>query len=173
MHIKYKLTTQDYINFNLYRIKHDEHGIAMVKKQRVMGSVSLMLLGAVFVIFSKVGQAAIAAIMIALSTFWYFNYPRLAQKRIVKATEKALKNANASDFFKELDVTVSEDGVAESDTSFTWEQVTSSLELRDTVYIFFEDNTTLIVPKRAVEDNYEDLLSIVQSSSKVFDSIEL
>ena len=173
MQIKYSLTTEDYINFNLYRMKHDEKGVAMVKKQRLLGCIGIMLLGAVFVAYAKVGQAILAVVMIAIATFWYFNYPRLVEKRITKSTEKALKNANTSDFFRELSVTLTKDEISESDHHFTWDNVEVSIEMNETLYLFLDDNSTLIIPKRGVVEEYDEILNIVQTLSKSFNSIEL
>lgn len=164
MNIKYSLNNDDYINFNLYRLKDDEKGQEMVKKQRLFGSISLMLFGAVLVYFAKTGKLIISLIVVGFSTFWYINYPNLAKKRIIKSTTKALSNQNTSDFFRELNITISEDSIQEGDLKFSWDQVTRSVDSKEAFYFFFDDNTSLIVPKRVI-DNVEDCKKLVEASS--------
>lgn len=171
MRIKYNLEKEDYINFNLYRIQYDDSAIEMIKKQKVLGSLAFILLGAAMVFFANRGQVIVALVMIAISAFWYFNFPNLARKRVVKATTKALNNPNVSDFFKDLDVSITYDNISESDQVFSWDQIKNSVETNDYLYVFFEDNTTLIIPKRVVMDSFDELKTIVFSSAKQFESI--
>lgn len=165
MNFKYNLMEEDYINFNIYRITIDENGISMLKKQRLTGAFSLLLMGALFVYFSNYAKFLISTFIIFLALFWYYNYPKLAKKRVVKATEKALSNKDISNFYEELDVSITTEGIVESDTLHPWGKINKCIVVDGTIYVFYDDTTTLIIPKRITHEYYDELLEIIKRSN--------
>lgn len=171
MEIKYKLDTEDFINFNLYHIEFNEAIKKQLQKQRIVGSVLILLVGLVMAYFAKNSQMIIAVAMILMAGFWYLNFPRTVQGRIRKSTEKGIKNGQLANLLHEITINISEDGVEESneETTFNtkWENIKQYVTINNYLYLFLENNNAILIPKRALDiDQLEDLDNLIRSNYK-------
>ena len=171
MKLKYSLETKDYVNFNLYHIEYTDSIKAKLKKQRISGTLLLVIIGLIALYFAKNSQLTVALVAFGIAGYWYINFPKSAKSRVVKSTEKAIKDGKLGDLFREVTIEINENGISESldesSNSSDWSVINQVVEINDYFYYFLENNNAIVVPKRLLsEDQVEELRVIAKDNYK-------
>lgn len=169
MKLKYSLETIDYVNFNLYHIEYTDTIKAKLKKQRISGTLLLVIVGLIGVYFAKNSQMTVALVAFGIAVYWYLNFPKSAKTRVIKSTEKAVKDGKLGDLFREVTIEINEKGISESledmSNSSDWSTISKIVEVNDYLYYFLENNNAVVVPKRIItEDELEELRIIAKNN---------
>lgn len=168
MKLTYTLGKEDYINFNLYHIQNTDGFADKLKKQRIMGTLSFLIVGLFMGMFSSKARPLILALMLIVSVFWFINFPFFAKARIKKRTDKIMDSPQFQHLFAEINLEFSEDGITEgledNCKQVAWDTVSKIVEQDGYKYIFFTDNSSLIIPYRALDETgLSELREIIEA----------
>ncbi len=157
MKIIYNLEASDYVNFNQYQIQHFDKAKNKLERQRIAVSVVFVLIGVLLYFISNKYQVAVAMIFVAVSIYWYMNFPSLAKTRVINSTNKAIDKNQLSSLFDEVVLELSEVGIKEDANKKTfessWEDVNSIVKSLEYIYIFLTSESAIIIPKRVLDEN--------------------
>ncbi|WP_342506970.1 YcxB family protein [Sporosarcina sp. FSL K6-2383] len=166
MNIHYELTEEDYINFNLYHIKHSKIGKRSLLLQRI-ASPFIFIIGAYF--YSVIGNLPFLPLFITffiISALWVIYYPKYFYGLIARNAKKMIKEGKNDDLLGNHQLQMSDDGLvdttANKETKMTWSAITSVKE--DDGYFFFYNSSVsaYILPKREL-DHVDEVRQYIQS----------
>lgn len=144
MTIEYKITEEDYINFNLYHMQNSPSQKNLYNILRFILPVPLM--GYIYFTGTRqLNQPAIYWGIIALGfyVFWIYMYSKLNKRTIRKQSEKMLNEGDNSSLFGK-----------------------KTLDIVDDVLIITEENATTTLSKDSIKDikEYDDMLLLYLSA---------
>lgn len=162
MKITYSLEDKDYIDFNLYHIQYTEKTKNKLVIQRITGTILFIVAGGVMSYFANKFQIIIFAFMAIIGIFWFINFPKLANSRVRKSTEKALSKAQITSLFNQLTLELTEGGILENNSNgenlIRWDHVDSSVYTDEYIYLILKDKSAIIIPNRIL--NLEELIQL-------------
>lgn len=157
MEIKFKITEEDYINFNLYHIENSPAQKKTYNLLRyampILFSVPVYAVGAV--LFKQPGGywAAIALLFVA---GWIVLWPNQYKKLIKRETQKILQEGDNSAIFGTKNMLIEEDSI-KIISEFTSEEIAkeSIKEIKiyeDMILIYLSSVTAQIIPTMDLDD---------------------
>ena len=129
MEIRYSLTEEDYLNFNMFHIKNSKTAKRALNMQRFL--TPILFIVASFVL-SKVGNISFLGLFIAfliVSILWIIFYPRYFYSYVIRNTKKMIKEGKNDGLLGEHCMIFSEEGIVDStttsETKVTWSGIIS------------------------------------------------
>lgn len=156
MELHYDITKQDYIDFNLNYFVNN----AMVQRSILMTRIAtavLVLVGGTVLMYWVKGLSVLSvAAYLALAALCFFGTPWYMKRKVVKNTERILRNANNKQLCGPKTLTLREDEFELSgeneDTVYKYEAVQRTATDAGHYYIFVDEFSAVIVPFSAFAD---------------------
>lgn len=152
----YFLEEKDYIDFNLFQLEHSETIKKRLRIQRIMLFLLFALVALLAFLFLNRFRLLAAGLFLLMGILWYWNFPNFARKRMTKSTKKAIASGRASNLFDEVVLEIRPDEIIErksgSEYKTNWEKLDSFSENEESIYLIFNDQQSLIIPKRALKE---------------------
>lgn len=167
--IDFKITKEDYIEFNTYHMEHSPAVKKAIFIQRYI--VSLVYLIAPFV-FSRISEIPFLFWMIPFAIIyilWVCFYPRRIRRLTEKRIKKMLEEGDNSEFLGDQCMTLTEEGVEKksptSERKNSWASVQRIVETKNLLMIYVSAVSAYLVPLRAFEkaEEKEVFLSFLKS----------
>jgi len=114
MNIHYELTEEDYINFNLYHIKHSKMGKRSLLLQRIV-SPFIFIIGAY--LYSVIGNLPFLPLFITfavMSILWVIFYPKYFYGLIARNAKKMIKEGKNDDLLGNHQLEMTEEGLVDT-----------------------------------------------------------
>lgn len=167
MEIKYHLTEEDYLNFNLFHVRNSKSAVRSLNIQRFMGPI-IFIVAAFFIANfddSMPIWLALVAYLLA-SILWIVFYPKYYYGFLKRMTKKMLKEGKNEGLLGDHLMRMTDEGIVDShrngETRVNWSGIQSFKESDDTFYIYNSAVSAYILPKRDMADP-EEVRSFIQS----------
>jgi Ca2+/Na+ antiporter len=164
--IRYSLTEEDYLNFNLFHIKNSNTAKKALNMQRFLMPIIFIVLSYVF---SKVGNLSFIGLLIAfliVSILWVMFYPKYFYSYVIRNTRKMIKEGKNDGLIGEHHMIFSEEGIIDStsngETKVTWSGIKTFSEDKNSIYLYNSSVSAYILPKREMDD-VEKIKTYLQS----------
>jgi len=155
MEIKYNLTEEDYIHFNLFHIKNSKTAIRSLNIQRFIGPIIFIISAFVF---SKIGDVPFLGLFITflvMSILWIFLYPKYFYSHVIRHVKKMIKEGKNDGLLGEHKMMLTEEGIidttANGETKVNWSGIESYKEDNDYFYLYNSSVSAYILPKRKLD----------------------
>lgn len=168
MKISYKLTEQDYIDFNIYHMNTSETLKKSILIQRLIGPL-LFLIG-IFVV-NKISDIPLwywSGIFIITGLLWFIFYPKRIEKRFRKQVLKMLSEGQNKDLFTESTLSVNEDGIIHlnsyKEINIKWNTVNRIEITAHHIFIYDSAISAIIIPLSAfsTKDEEEKFIELIK-----------
>lgn len=156
MEISYKLTEEDYLDFNL---NHGNNSPSIKKSiliQRLMGPVIFFM--ASFLTAKRTGIPLWYWFILfgIVSIIWYAFYPKYINWEVSRRTLKMLKEGNNKNILEERTITLTAEGIKETSLNkeerVAWESIEKIEETQRNIYVYLSSISAFIIPIRAFKD---------------------
>ena len=166
MEIRYSLTEEDYLNFNMFHIKNSKTTKRALNMQRFLMPIIFIVLSYVL---SKVGNMSFFGLFIALlivSILWIIFYPRYFYSYVFRNTKKMIKEGKNDGLLGEHLMILSEEGIIDSnsngETKVTWSGIKTFKEDEHNIYLYNSSVSAYILPKREL-NNIDEMKTYLKS----------
>lgn len=166
MEIKYHLTEEDYINFNMFHIKNSKTAMRSLTIQRFIGPIIFIISSYVF---SKIGDVPFLGLFITfliLSILWVIFYPKYFYSHVIRHVKKMIKEGKNDGLLGEHHMMMTEDGIVDSttngETKVNWSGIQQIKENDDYFYLYNSSVSAYILPKRELH-NLDEISSFLKS----------
>lgn len=156
MEIKYNLTEEDYLNFNMFHVKNSKTIKRTLNTQRFITPIIFIALP---FIFSKIGNTPFFGLFIAfllVSIIWILFYPKFFYNSVIRNTRKIIKEGKNDGLLGEHHMILTEEGIVDStpsgETKVTWSGIKAFKEDEHNIYLFNSSVSAYILPKRELHD---------------------
>lgn len=156
MEIKYSLTEEDYLTFNLFHIKNSKTAKRSLDIQRFLTPVIFIALS---YILSKLGNLSFLGLLISfliVSILWIIFYPKYFYSYVSRHTKKMIKEGKNDGLLGEHRMVLSEEGIVDStsngETKVAWSGIKAFKEDKHNIYLYNSAVSAYILPKRELDD---------------------
>ena len=162
MKISYKLTSEDFLEFNLYTASKSE----LTQKKQKRGMILLFfIIGimAVYLVADKQYETLIyPAILVVIVIFFYKKYFRWRMK---KGYQKYIKSVHADQLNKEESIEIKQKSIAVDNQSGKGSIALSDVvQLNETTHLFMfllQSGTSIVIPKRELKSE-DEFIGLIQ-----------
>lgn len=166
MEIRYGLTEEDYLNFNMFHIKNSKTAKRALNMQRFLTPLIFIVLSYVL---SKVGNLSFFELFITfliVSILWIIFYPRYFYSYVIRNTKKMIKEGKNDGLLGEHHMILTEEGIIDStstgETKVTWPGIKTLCEDKSNIYLYNSSVSAYILPKRELDD-VEEIITYLKS----------
>lgn len=156
MEIKYNLTEEDYVNFNMFHVKNSKVVNRALNMQRFLTPIIFIIAS---IVFSKVGGMPFPGVFITflvVSIVWMIFYPKYFYSHIIRNTKKMIKEGKNDGLLGEHQMILSEEGIIDStsngETKVSWSGIQTLSEDNYNIYLYNSSVSAYILPKRELDD---------------------
>ncbi|WP_027409753.1 YcxB family protein [Anoxybacteroides tepidamans] len=166
MEIRYRLTEEDYINFNLFHVRNSKAAQRTLNMQRFVTPIIFPLLAYVF---SKIGNLSLLGLLTTffiMGLLWIVFYPNYFYRVVARNAKRMIRDGNNEGLVGEHHLVMTEEGVVDStscgETKVSWSGIKDFKESEGYFYLYNSAVSACIIPKRDVED-VEETRTYIQS----------
>lgn len=152
MEINYRLTEEDYLNFNLYHVKNSKTAMRSLTIQRYMFPI-FCIAGAY--LFSRFGDVPFLWMFIPLLVFGLIGfvfYPKYFYSHVARATKKMIKEGKNEGLLGNHTMLLTDEGIVDKnptgETKVDWAGINKIKESGDSFYLYNSAVSAYILPKR-------------------------
>jgi hypothetical protein len=160
MDLKYNLTEEDYINFNLFHMKNSETIMKSVRNQRIFTPVFYLLFSVVFSMLMDIPFLVSFTPFFILSILWVLFYPKYLFGRAIRHTKKLIKEGRNESILGQHQMVLNEEGIVDKttkgETKVSWSGINELKENDQYFYLYNSALSGYILPKREFE-NVEEI----------------
>lgn len=163
MKIIYTITNEDIVKFNIQHLSKLSRIKRVQKKNKVIIS-SLYIAIAIAWFICKPSHWPMAWILLFLGTLWYFFYPKVWERRMVKKINKIFKDKPC----KAQELEFRPNGIwAKSDSyrgEIPWNAIERVVENKNYLFLYLSEEDAIIIPRSEVESgvDWEELLDCIK-----------
>lgn len=156
MEIKYILTEEDYIQFNLFHIKNSKTAMTALKFQRLLIPILYIIVGFVLAKVSDGPLSLWLSIFLLLGIAWFFFYPKYFYRSVMRRVQKMLKEGKNEGLLGEHCLVLSKEGIHDTtmsgETSAKWPSIQTFAEDEQNLYLYNTSLSAYIIPKREIQN---------------------
>ena len=156
MEIRYNLTEEDYLNFNMFHVKNSKAVKRTLNMQRFLTPIIFIIASFVF---SKVGGMSFLGVFITflvVSILWIIFYPKYFYSYVIRNTKKIIKEGKNDGLIGEHHMILSEEGIIDAtsngETRVSWFGIQTLSEDKHNIYLYNSSVSAYILPKRELDD---------------------
>lgn len=155
--VNYELTAKDYIDFNLYHMKHSDKIKRLMFLQRFIIPLIYFILPFVLAKSTNVPLWLWMAASAAVYILWVYIFPKRMEKNISRKLSKALSQERNAKLLGKHSLAVTEEGISDigtgGETNVKWNSIRNFIDSEEHFFIFISDTKAFIIPKRAFNTN--------------------
>jgi hypothetical protein len=156
MELKYNLTEEDYIKFNLFHINNSESANKSLKTQRFVTPFVYIIFAYVFANLADIPFLYALIPFLIVGLLWVIFYPKYFQTRILNQTKKMIREGKNEGLLGEHTMILSDDGIVDSnpngETRVNWSGIIKFQEDEANLYVYNSSVSAYIIPKRDLTD---------------------
>ena len=169
MEMNYKVTEEDYIDFNVYHSKNSETVKRSLIIQRITVPLMYVLLAMFFSYLLDLPFLVLLIPFLILAALWIIFYPAYFFRHIGKTAKKMIREGRNNGVLGDYTMVLSEDGLREisktGEKSVAWSGIEKLGEDQTNFYLYNSGMSAFILPKRNL-GNVEEVRSFLQSKQK-------
>ena len=159
MELHYDITQQDYIDFNLNYYVNNAVVQRSILMTRIATAVIVILGGAALMYWVKGLSVWSVLVYLVLAAACFFGTPWYMKRKVVKNTERILRNARNKQLCGPKTLTLRDDSFElageNEDTTYQYEVVQRTASDDKHYYIFVDEFSAIIVPFSAFTDEMQ------------------
>ncbi|MGE8082038.1 YcxB family protein [Peribacillus loiseleuriae] len=171
MELKYEMTKDDHLAFNLHYVKHSKTIKQSLFMQRFLVPIIFLILP--FVLFWMIGEFLIGFFITfaLISIVWIVFYPKYFYGHIIRNVKKVLNEGSNDNLLGQHVFISTEDGFIEKsrvgETKIGWSSIERIEENEDYFFLFISTMNAYIVPKRSFPDkaSQEDFKKMIDKAN--------
>ncbi len=154
MEIEYKLSKEDYIEFQLFASTKSETIKRSKKRARNRVPIIYIILGTILLLFADV---VIAIGFYLIGILWYLFYPNLTKRRYIKHYTKYVDENFKNRFETNIKVNFPDNYELietidiEGESNFKTSEIEKIFEIKRYIYVKMKSGSHLIIPKYKIE----------------------
>lgn len=166
MELKYLLTEQDYINFNLFHIQNSKMATKALKIQRYTIPALYLVLAYVFASIGDGSYILSFTIFTIFAILWLVLYPKFYYRTIIRNVKKMMKEGKNEGLLGEHIMILSSEGIVDKNTTgetkVAWTGIQEVKEDKDYLYLYNSSVSAYILPKREIH-HLDELKSYIKT----------
>jgi hypothetical protein len=166
MELKYNLTENDYLNFNIYHMKNSKSANKALTIQRIFTPITLLLFGYVLTLISDIPLVISLPIFLLSGVLWYIFFPKYFYSHVVKQVRKMTREGRNDDLLGEHTLHISDEGLVDvtknGETKVTWSGIKDFKEDQHSLYLYNSAVSAYILPKRDIS-NIDELKNLIKA----------
>ncbi|MEF9951374.1 MAG: YcxB family protein [Clostridium sp.] len=160
MKIKYDITKDDYIKFNLYHLESSPNVKKEIIIHRLVIPLLLVGLSAAFYVLLGMPMYIGVPLFVGIGILWSIFYPKFYRKNALKNVSKMIDNGLQSSGVSKNTINVLDEGIHSSSragqTINRWDEVKKVHETDEHIFIYVTEKIAHVVPKRAFENEEQE-----------------
>lgn len=157
MELNYKLTEEDYIDFNVFHAKHSQAVQKQVKLQRILVPLMYIVLAVLATSFLDVPFLVLFIPLVAVAVLWFLFYPAYFYRLIKRNATKMMREGKNDAVLGEHTMIFTDQGLREispkGEMSVSWSGIENYGEDDSGFYLYNSGMSALIIPKRELGDS--------------------
>lgn len=156
MELKYSITEEDYIRFNLFHIKNSTTSMRTLKIQQIL--IPILYIAVAFVLAGLTEGSLVVwlSIFLVMGILWFIFYPKYFYSHILRQVRKMLKEGKSEGLLGEHLLVLSDEGILETtskgEMKANWVSLEKFTEDEHSFYLYNTALSACIIPKRELED---------------------
>ncbi|MFD1030235.1 YcxB family protein [Metaplanococcus flavidus] len=159
MELNYKLTEEDYIDFNLFHAKNSKAVKKQVTMQRVLVPVMYIILAFLGLVFLDMPFLFLFIPFLLMGILWFIFYPAYFYRLIKRNSTKMMREGKNEGVLGAHKMIFTEDGLREispkGEMSISWSGIESFGEDPSGFYLYNSGMSALIIPKKELGNSEE------------------
>ena len=159
MNIKYNLTEEDFLHFNLFHLQNSQTAKKSLMLQRFVSPIFFIGFSYVFSNLLDVPFLGMFIPFLIISILWVIFYPKYFYNHITRNVKKMIKEGKNEGLLGKHDLNFNEDGFTEEtstgETKVKWSGVNEFKEDNEFFYLYNSSVSAYIIPKRDVANEVE------------------
>ena len=159
LEINYRLKEEDYVNFNMFHIKHSKTATRSLHMQRYLAPVFFIAISYVFSLLGDVPLFGLFITFLIMSILWIIFYPKYFYHFVKSRTKKFIREGKNDGLIGEHRMVMTEEGIKDfttnGETSVRWPGIISFKEDNLYIYLFNTSVSAYILPKRDLSNEEE------------------
>nr|WP_300003902.1 YcxB family protein [Tissierella sp.] len=164
MELKFRLTEEDYINYNIEHAKRSPSIRKSILFQRLMGPAVFIIAPFVVAKYSEIPLWYWITLFGITTIVWLVFYPKYANWEMKTRLKKMMKEKNHESLLAERTLILTQDGITEESpgekSSIIWEKIVSLEETEDYIHVYISPVEAHVIPKRVFKDQQSQSLFI-------------
>lgn len=171
MELKYDVTQEAYIDFNMYHIKNSKTAHQSLQLQRFIGPVIFLLFPVVFSAIVKEPLLGLFILFFIMSIVWIVFYPRYFYGHVNRMAMKMLKEGKNDGLLGPHEMVFTDKGLLEisskGETFSSWHAIEKFGEDERNLYLYNSGMSAFIIPKTAHQHPEEVRCYITQRIGRI------
>lgn len=159
MRIEYKLTKEDYYEFNLHHMSHFKKVNRSINIQRFLMPIIFTVFAVLTYRMGNTSLNIILPIYLLVSTGWVMLYPKFLQRAVNKRLNAILELESNKSLLEDKVLEVADDGLYEilegDNRVLSSKEVVDIVETDKNVYVYLPAESAYIIPKKFFKDEKE------------------
>lgn len=159
MKIKYRLTKEDYYEFNLHHMSHFKKVNRSIQIQRFLMPTLFTIFAAITYKRGNISPVIIIPVYLIAATGWVMIYPKYLQKSVNKRLDAILNQEANKSLLDDKILEVADDGLYEildeKNRVLSSKAVVDIIENEKNIYIYLPSESAYIIPKKFFESENE------------------
>lgn len=156
MEIKYNLTEEDYLKFNIFHIRHSDSAMKSLKMQRFATPIVYIIFAYIFSMIADIPFLYAFIPFFVIGMMWAIFYPKYFFNRIARHTKKMVNEGKNEGLLGKHTMTFSDEGIVDvasnGETKVHWSGINEFKEDDSNLYLYNSSVSAYIIPKREITD---------------------
>lgn len=156
MEIRYNLTEEDYLNFNMYHVRNSKVVTKALNMQRFLTPIIFIIAALVLSTFESLSFLGALIPFLIISILWVIFYPKYFYSYVIRNTKKMIREGKNENLLGDHHMILSEEGIIDTtsnrETKVTWSGIQMLSEDSHSFYLYTSSVSAYIVPKRELEN---------------------
>ncbi|RJS58883.1 hypothetical protein CJ483_01415 [Bacillus sp. PK3_68] len=153
MEIKYELTKDDYLAFNLHYVKHSKTIKQSLFRQQFFVPIIFLILPFIFPLVAGEFSVGFSIVFMLVSVVWMIFYPKYFYWHVMSHINKSFNEGNNENLLGEHTFTFNDEGFIETnragESQVSWSSIEKVEENDQYFFLFFSTMSAYILPKRS------------------------
>ena len=156
MQLQYKITEQDFIDYNMNFVAGDKVVQRQLRRMQLLLAGIILIGGTGLAVLTDSLSIRSVAVYVILAAVMYFYFPRSYQSKVKKNVQRTIRSASNRHICGEKTLTIEGDTVRltgeSEDSTYPFSAFSRVAVAERQVYLHLDDITALIVPNSAFAD---------------------
>jgi len=169
MIMKYNLTEDDYLKFNLFHIKNSKTHNRTINTQRFVTPIFLIIFAFLFSLIPGTYFQVLFIITVVICIMWLIFYPKYYYYLVIRNAKKMIREGKNDGILGEHILNLNEAGLIDTtlngETKVNWTGIKVFKEDDDNFYLYNSSVSSYVIPKQELT-NVEEIRNYIISHIK-------
>ncbi|WP_223592330.1 YcxB family protein [Neobacillus bataviensis] len=156
MEIRYHLTEEDYLNFNMFHVKNSKAAMRSLNIQRFLLPIIFIIAAYLASTYGDMPFVTAFVIYFIIAVLWIIFYPKIFYRHVKRMTKRMMNEGKNEGMLGEHVLRMTDEGIVDSsangETRVTWAGIVEMKEDQNNIYLYNSGVSACILPKRELHD---------------------